>query len=62
MHEFWHLLTDPAHWGLEIVANLVIDGLLLALLWPRLRSSVFRHLHRYIQDAKEGRPLDKEGG
>lgn len=38
-HEtFWTLLQDPAHWYFELFLILLVDGLILGLIWPKLRK------------------------
>ena len=50
-HEtFFTLLFDAAHWEFELFLMLLVDGLILGLLYPRIR----RHLdhHRCPPDKK----------
>lgn len=38
--EYWSILTDPAHVAVEVTLMIVLDGLLLGLLWPLVRTYV----------------------
>jgi hypothetical protein len=43
-HEtFWTLLKDAAHWEFELFLILLFDGLIGALLWPRLKRWTKHH-------------------
>jgi hypothetical protein len=43
-HEtLWQLLCDPAHWELEIIIQIVFDGLIGLIVWPRLCKAVLHH-------------------
>jgi hypothetical protein len=43
-HEtFWSLLRDPAHWEFEIFLMVLVDGIILGLLWPKIRKHVRHH-------------------
>lgn len=52
---FWVLLHDRAHWEFEgflmVLDNLVIGGLFLGLIWPKIKKHWRHHLDR---DAREG--------
>lgn len=51
METFWDLLRDPAHWQFELLLMLLFDGLVGALVWPRVKRR-FRH-HREDDDRIE---------
>lgn len=43
-HEtFFSLLKDPAHWEFEIFLMVLIDGIALGLLWPRIKGWLTHH-------------------
>ena len=50
---FLELLTDPKHWGLEIVIMVVFDGLVGAILWPFAKRYWQRHHDHRTCDPKE---------
>ncbi|MFL6106059.1 MAG: hypothetical protein ACJ72D_16140 [Marmoricola sp.] len=56
LHEYWSILTDPAHVSVEITLTILLDGLLLGVLWPLIR--------RYLQYLLERQhaTLDEEHG
>jgi hypothetical protein len=56
LHEYWSILTDPAHVSVELTLTLLFDGLLLGVLWPLIRAYFNHVLER--QHAK----LDEEHG
>jgi hypothetical protein len=43
---YWHILTDPAHIAVEITLMIVLDGILLGLLWPMIKTYVNARLQR----------------
>lgn len=38
--EYWSILTDPAHVAVEVTLMILLDGFLLGLLWPLVRTYV----------------------
>lgn len=42
---YWSLVTDLAHWELEITIMIVFDGLVGAIAWPILKRYWTRHHH-----------------
>lgn len=53
---YWHILSDPAHLAVEVTLMIVLDGILLGLLWPMIRSYVNAKLQRQHEE------LDAEHG
>jgi len=51
---FWTLLHDLAHWEFEgflmLIDNFVIGGLVLGLLWPKIKEHWAHHLARDKMD------------
>lgn len=43
---FWVLFRDPGHWLFELFLIALFDGIIGAILWPRIK----RHFHRDIMD------------
>ncbi|HVX53663.1 hypothetical protein [Nocardioides sp.] len=43
---YWHILSDPAHCAVEITLTILLDGLLLGLLWPMVKTYVNSRLQR----------------
>lgn len=41
---FWSLVTDIAHWELEVFIMVVVDGIALGLAWPWLKKHYSHHL------------------
>lgn len=41
--EYKHLVTDPAHLGLELTLIIIIDVLIGMLAWPLIKKAVRRH-------------------
>jgi hypothetical protein len=56
LHEYWSILTDPAHVSVEFTLTLLFDGLLLGVLWPLIRGYFNRVLER------QHAALDEEHG
>jgi hypothetical protein len=56
LHEYWSILTDPAHVSVEITLMILLDGLLLGVLWPLIR----RYLHHVLE--RQHAALDEEHG
>ena len=46
MEEYIHLLKNPAHWLFEITVEIVIGGLILSIIWPKLKQ-VLKHLEEH---------------
>lgn len=46
IEEFIHLLTSPAHWLFEIVLIITIDGIILGILYPKMKE-VLEHLDKH---------------
>ena len=40
---FWTLLFDPSHWEFEIFLMIIFDGLIGALIWPRIKKWFQHH-------------------
>lgn len=53
---YWHILSDPAHVAVEITLTILLDGVLLGLLWPMVRTYVNSRLQRQHEE------LDAEHG
>ena len=59
IHEYLHLLSDPAHLAVELTLMLLVDGLVLGLVLPFVKRRLARELiteHRII-DAEHGIPV-----
>lgn len=56
LHEYWSILTDPAHVAVEVTLMILLDGLLLGVLWPLIRAYVNHVLER------QHAALDEEHG
>jgi hypothetical protein len=56
LHEYWSILTDPAHVSVEITLMILLDGLLLGVLWPLIR----RYLNHILE--RQHAALDEEHG
>ncbi|RNL79689.1 hypothetical protein [Nocardioides marmorisolisilvae] len=56
LHEYWSILTDPAHVSVELTLTLLFDGLLLGVLWPLIRA-YFNHVLE-----RQHAALDEEHG
>ena len=56
LHEYWSILTDPAHVAVEITLMILLDGLLLGVLWPLIRAYLNHVLER------QHAALDEEHG
>ena len=55
-HEYWSILTDPAHVAVEVTLMILLDGLLLGVLWPLIRA----YLHHVLE--RQHAALDEEHG
>lgn len=42
LDEYFHLLTNPAHIAFELTLMLIIDVLIIAIIWPKLKAYVIR--------------------
>lgn len=57
--EFWEVFTDPAHVLAEVSSALVIDGIIIAVLypllikplWARFKTNLVKDVHRDIDKA-----------
>ncbi len=59
-HEtFMSLLRDKAHWEFELFIQLLIDGLIGAVLWPLVRSHMKKH-HNHEKKADRDTRDDTE--
>ena len=56
LHEYWSILTDPAHVSVEITLMILLDGLLLGVLWPLIR----KYLNHVLE--RQHAALDEEHG
>lgn len=56
LHDYWSILTDPAHVAVEVTLMIVLDGLLLGVLWPLIRA----YLHHVLE--RQHAALDEEHG
>jgi hypothetical protein len=71
-HEtFFTLLSDPAHWLFELTLMAVVDGLIGALIWPRLKRWTHHHredddkvavLERQVKEMRAIMGLESEDG
>lgn len=57
---FLDLLQSPGHWAFELFIMLLFDGVLGALLWPKLRKHWQHHLDR--DRAAEQKPMETPAG
>lgn len=60
LHEYGHLMSDPAHLMAELSLMLIIDVLFLGLIWPLLKSRVSRVVDARV--AAEHKVIDAEHG
>jgi hypothetical protein len=56
LHEYWSILTDPAHVAVEITLTILLDVVLLGMLWPLIKGYFNARL------ARQHELLDKEHG
>lgn len=56
LHEFLHVLTDPAHAAAEIVFTLLVEVLGLGVIWPFLKRRIRRDItaEHHVIDAEHG--------
>lgn len=43
IHEFMHLISDPAHLAFEVTTTLAIEAIGLRLAWPIIRRKIAQH-------------------
>lgn len=60
LHEYVHIMSDPAHLMAEISLMLIIDVLFLGFVWPFMSLRVNRIVERRV--AAEHKVLDAEHG
>lgn len=57
---YWQLMTDPAHWLMELTIMALFDGLIgyvgFKIIWPRIKA----HFHDDIKHADHDHELDEE--
>lgn len=46
MQEYLELLKDPSHWLFELTVELVIGGLILSIIWPKIKQ-ILEHLDKH---------------
>lgn len=42
LHEYWDILSDPAHTMVELTFTFVVDIIVLGLLWPLIAKRIRR--------------------
>jgi ABC-type nickel/cobalt efflux system permease component RcnA len=54
--EYWSILTDPAHFAVEVTITILLDVLLLGTIWPLVKTYVNAKLQRQHDqlDAEHG--------
>jgi hypothetical protein len=53
---YWHILSDPAHFMVEVTLTIFLDVLLLGMAWPVVKNYVNSRLQRQHDE------LDAEHG
>lgn len=46
MEEFKHLLISPAHWVFELLLMIVVDGIILGMLYPKIKD-ILEHIDKH---------------
>jgi hypothetical protein len=46
MEEYIHLLKSPGHWLFEITLILVFDGIILGIIYPKIKE-ILEHLDKH---------------
>ena len=46
MQEYLELLKNPAHWLFEITVEIVIGGIVLSVIWPKIKQ-ILEHLDKH---------------
>lgn len=60
LHEYGHLMSDPAHLLAELTLMLVVDVLFLGLIWPLIKRRLSKVVDARV--AAEHKVIDAEHG